>query len=111
MDDHARRLVERDELGVLVKDAKGNLLGLRKGRLQLRQRERERLPPTKQPGGPHGGAIDEHATLVDEGFDARTRQLRFSLSEKDVEALTSRLGGYTVRSRSHGRQGPTRSST
>ena len=93
MHDDARRLVDDEQVLVLVGDAQVELLGLEARRAPLRQLEVE-LAPRPPAGGSSicGCAVDEDAPLGEQPLGGRARADLFERGEEAVEPLARRLG-------------------
>ncbi len=108
VDDHPGRLVEDDEVPVLVEDRQREVLRDRPGRLRRRHLDLERVPGAQPHRGLRRPARDARVARLDEPLHARAREVGGEPRERDVEARAGELGG-TVYER---RRGPlTRSST
>jgi hypothetical protein len=88
MDDEARRLVEHQEIAVLVQDGDREILGLGDRRLRRRDGDLEGLPSFETESGATGATIDEDASSFQESLDPRAAELREGGGDGPVEPIT-----------------------
>ena len=86
MDDEAGRLVDRDQVFVLVEDRERDVLGLDGGLARLGDVDRDLLARAHDVGPPGRASVDEHRAFGDELLDAGARHVRARQREKRVEA-------------------------
>ncbi len=86
MDDEAARLVDDDDVVVLVDNGEGNRFGLGLGRFGGRERDRDFIARIDAVGGiADRAAADRDVPGLNEGFEARTRQLGDAGGQGTVE--------------------------
>ena len=87
MHDHARRLVDDDEVVVLVEDRQRQRFGLRLGVDRRRECRRATAWPVLTGWFGFGGApVDLHVAVLDQALDLRPRLLGQHRREKTIEA-------------------------
>ena len=84
--DHARGLVDHEQVGVLVHDAEREILGLDVGGLGRGHRELDPVAGHGATALPGGGAVDRDATLLQQLDDAGAGEIRQARGQPAVEA-------------------------
>ena len=88
MHHHAGRLVDHDQMLVLIEDGQRNVLSNRPG-LNWRRLPDDRFIPWTQLGAGLGGfAVDQHAALIDQTLDLRASEPQIRIYEKVVQPHT-----------------------
>src|ERR1051326_3203173 len=80
MDDHARRLVDDDQVAILVDDVERQRFGLRLGIDRLRDQDFDLLSTAHALIRPGGAPVDLHVAVFDQPLDLRPRLRRSALS-------------------------------
>ena len=88
MDDEACRLVEDEEVTVLVQHCEWEILGLGYGRLGRRDRDLERLASLEAERRAPGPPIDEDASGLEQRLDSRPAELGKAGGDGTVESVT-----------------------
>ena len=91
VDDEAGRLVDDQQVGVLVDDRERDVLGLRLGAGRRGHVDGHRLRRAQPGRGARRFAVDEHVAVDDQGLQARTGERGQALREPDVEPEPARL--------------------
>jgi hypothetical protein len=90
---HARRLVEDEEVVVLVQDRERQVLGDEAGGLGGRELELDALAALEPPRRLRGATLDLDAPVRHEALDAGAGEIRREPRQRDVEAGAGELGG------------------
>ncbi len=93
VDDHAGRLVDDEQVVVLVRDAKRDVLPLDRGRATIRQLELDLLPAFEPMALRPPGAVDERASLADEPLGRGARADLRDRRQESIEPFPGRLRG------------------
>ena len=108
MDDDPGRLVDDEQVLVLVHDGQIELLGLESALASLRDVDLELLTSLEPVALAAGRAVDEDVAVAEQAFRGRTRADLIDSREEAVETLAGRLGRHgegELRHRSWGRAG------
>jgi hypothetical protein len=87
MHDETRRLVEDEEIAVLVQDAEGEILGLGNRRRGRRDGDLERLASLETERRATGSSVDEDTSRFEKRLDARPAELREAGGDGPVEPV------------------------
>jgi hypothetical protein len=93
VDDDARRLVDNEQVLVLVRDSKRDVLRLDDTRTPVRELELHLLPALEAMALRPPRAVDERAALADEPLGRRARADFLERREESIEPLPGRLLG------------------
>ena len=91
MHDHAARLVDDDDVLILVKHVERNGFRQNFPRLRLGHMDFHRVPGAQLVVRLHRPAVDEDGAALDQFLYMRARKLFFSVGEKDVETPAASL--------------------
>jgi hypothetical protein len=88
VNDETRRLVEDEEIAVLVEDGERDLLRLRYRRFRGRNGDLEELAALEPECGPTGALVDEDPSSLEQCLDPRPAELGEAGGDGPVETLT-----------------------
>lgn len=92
VDDEAGRLVDREELVVLVQDREGDVLGLELGLPRLRHLDRDLFAGVDDMRAPGRRAADVDGPLGDQLLDAGSGEIGAGRHEEEVEPCAGGRG-------------------
>ena len=104
MHDEPGRLVQHDNVGVLINNVQGNGLGQNIMARPFRQLEGDLFPGLYLVSGFLGFPIDEGKALPDQRLNAAAGDVRLIVGDEDVEALSNVPLGAGMGSGRHGNQ-------
>src|SRR3990172_2292080 len=102
MDDQTRRLVQHDDMRVLVNNVKRDGFGQDVADLSFRKIERDVLIEFYFISRLFGLVVNERASVLDQGLNTVSGDMRFIVADKNIQPLTDVLFSDRVGDERHG---------